>query len=216
VLGAPWADALIVTARTGGAQRDPGGVSVFLVEKDVEGVTTRDYAAMSGLQASEIIFENAPGRLIGEEGASLPQLESVVDHAIAAHLAEANGAIAVLQAATVEYAKTRKQFGQPIGKFQVLQHRMVDMYIAQQQALSASLMANLKLGDADGARGVSAAKAAVGKYARAVGEGAVQIHGGIGMTDELNVGHYFKRLVLLETLYGSPDHHLRRMAALDV
>jgi hypothetical protein len=215
VLGAPCANMLIVTARTGGAQRESGGVSVFLVEKDAAGVGTRDYAVMSGLRASEIIFENAPGRLIGEEGACLPLLENAMDHAIAAHLAEANGAIAMLQAATVEYAKTRKQFGQPIGKFQVLQHRMVDMFIAQQQAQSASLMATLKLGDADGARAVSAAKAAAGKYARAVGEGAVQIHGGIGMTDELNVGHYFKRLVLLETLYGSPDHHLRRIAALD-
>jgi alkylation response protein AidB-like acyl-CoA dehydrogenase len=170
---------------------------------------------MSGLRSSEITFENAPARLIGEEGIALPLLTNIVDRAIAAHLAEANGAIAMLMAATTEYAKTRKQFGQPIGKFQVLQHRMVDMYIAQQQALSASLMANLKLGDPDGPRAVSAAKAAVGKYARAVAEGAVQIHGGIGMTDELSVGHYFKRLVLLEVLYGSPDHHLRRMAALD-
>jgi alkylation response protein AidB-like acyl-CoA dehydrogenase len=215
VLGAPWADTLVVTARTGGARREAQGVSAFLVEKGAAGVATRDYAAMSGLRASEVIFENAPARLIGEEGAALPTLEAVTGHAIAAHLAEAVGAIAVLMAATTEYAKTRKQFGQPIGKFQVLQHRMVDMFIAQQQAQSASLMANLKLGDAAGPRAVSAAKAAVGKYARAVAEGAVQIHGGIGMTDELNVGHYFKRLVLLETLYGSPDHHLRRMAKLD-
>jgi alkylation response protein AidB-like acyl-CoA dehydrogenase len=215
VLGAPWADTLIVTARTGGSRREAGGVSAFLVEKAAKGVSTRDYAAMSGLRANEITFANTPARLIGEEGAALPLLEAVVDRAIAAHLAEANGAIAVLMNATTEYAKTRKQFGQPIGKFQVLQHRMVDMFIAQQQAQSASLMANLKLDDADGPRAVSAAKAAAGKYARAVAEGAVQIHGGIGMTDELNVGHYFKRLVLLETLYGSPDHHLRRMAALD-
>src|SRR6185437_4579153 len=213
VLGAPWADMLIVTARSGGGQRESQGVSVFLVEKDAAGVAMRDYAAMSGMRASEIIFENAPARLIGEEGAALPFLERAVDHATAAHLAEANGAIAILQAATVEYAKTRKQFGQPIGKFQVLQHRMVDMFIAEQQVRSASLMANLKLDDADGARAVSAAKAAVGKYAKQVGESAVQVHGGIGMTDELNVGHYFKRLTLLEMLYGSRDHHLRRMAA---
>jgi alkylation response protein AidB-like acyl-CoA dehydrogenase len=146
---------------------------------------------------------------------ALPLLEVIVDRAIAAHLAEATGAIAMLMNATVEYAKTRKQFGQPIGKFQALQHRIVDMYIAQEQAQSASLMANLKLDEPDGARTASAAKAALGKYARAVAEGAVQVHGGIGMTDELNVGHYFKRLVLLETLYGSPDHHLRRMAKLD-
>jgi alkylation response protein AidB-like acyl-CoA dehydrogenase len=152
--------------------------------------------------------------LIGEEGNAFASLDQMVDRAIAAHLAEALGAIAVLMSATVEYAKTRKQFGQPIGKFQVLQHRMVDMFIAEQQARSASLMANLKLGDADGARAVSAAKAAVAKYAKQVGESAVQVHGGIGMTDELNVGHYFKRLTLLEMLYGSRDHHLRRFAAL--
>ena len=215
VLGTPWADQLIVTARTGGSQRERQGISVFLVEKTAKGISCRDYAAMSGLRASDVLFENAPARLIGEEGMALPLLEATIDRAIAAHLAEATGAIAMLMNATVEYAKTRKQFGQPIGKFQVLQHRMVDMYIAQEQAQSASLMANLKLDAPDGARAVSAAKAAMGKYARAVAEGAVQVHGGIGMTDELNVGHYFKRLVLLETLYGSPDHHLRRMAGLD-
>jgi alkylation response protein AidB-like acyl-CoA dehydrogenase len=214
VLGAPWADQLIVTARTGGGQREEKGVSIFLVEKSARGVSTQDYAAMSGVRASDIVFENTPARLIGEEGAAFPSLDQTVDHAIAAHLAEALGAIAVLMSATVDYAKTRKQFGQPIGKFQVLQHRMVDMFIAEQQARSASLMANLKLGDADGARAVSAAKAAVDKYAKQVGESAVQVHGGIGMTDELNVGHYFKRLTLLEMLYGSRDHHLRRMAAL--
>jgi alkylation response protein AidB-like acyl-CoA dehydrogenase len=215
VLAAPWADQLIVTARTGGSQRETRGVSVFLVERNGKGVSCRDYAVMSGLRASDIIFENAPARLIWEEGEALPVLETIVDRAIAAHLAEATGAVAMLMSATLDYAKTRKQFGQPIGKFQVLQHRMVDMHIAQEQARSACLMANLKLGAPDGARAVSAAKAAVGKYARAVAEGAVQVHGGIGMTDELNVGHYFKRLVLLETLYGSPDHHLRRMAKLD-
>jgi alkylation response protein AidB-like acyl-CoA dehydrogenase len=215
VLAAPWADTLIVTARTGGAQRENGGVSIFLVESAAKGVARRDYAVMSGLRASEISFENTPARLLGEEGAGLPLLEAVVDRAIAAHLAEALGAMAVLEAATVDYAKTRKQFGQPIGKFQVLQHRMVDMFIALEQAQSASLMANLKLSEADGTRAVSAAKAAVNQYGKMIGESAVQIHGGIGMTDELAVGHHFKRLTLLETLYGSVDHHLRRMAALD-
>jgi alkylation response protein AidB-like acyl-CoA dehydrogenase len=214
VLGAPWADQLVVTARTGGDTREEKGVSVFLVEKSAKGLSAQDYAAMSGLRASDIVFENTQARLIGEEGNGFVSLSAVVDRAIAAHLAEALGAIAVLMNATVEYAKTRKQFGQPIGKFQVLQHRMVDMFIAEQQVRSASLMANLKLDDADGARAVSAAKAAVGKYAKQVGESAVQVHGGIGMTDELNVGHYFKRLTLLEMLYGSRDHHLRRMAAL--
>src|SRR5262249_52802044 len=178
VLGAPWADQLIVTARTGGSQREAQGVSAFLIDKNAKGVSCRDYAAMSGLRASDIIFENAPARLVGEEGAALPILERVVDRATAARLAEAAGAIQMLMNATVEYAKTRKQFGQPIGKFQVLQHRMVDMHIAQEQARSACLMANLKLDEMDSARAVSAAKAALGKYARAVGEGAVQVHGG--------------------------------------
>ena len=214
VLAAPWADHLVVTARTGGGQREEQGVSVFLVEKSAKSISTLDYAAMSGIRASDIVFENAPARLIGAEGQAFAPLNGVVDRAIAAHLAETLGAIAVLMSATVDYAKTRKQFGQPIGKFQVLQHRMVDMYIAEQQSRSASLMANLKLGDADSARAVSAAKAAVGKYAKQVGESAVQVHGGIGMTDELNVGHYFKRLMLLETLYGSRDYHLRRLTAL--
>ena len=128
VLAAPWADHFIVTARTGGSRRETAGVSAFLVEKNAKGVSSRDYAVMSGLRASDIIFENAPARLIGDEDAALPLLEAIVDRAIAAHLAEATGAVAVLMGATVEYAKTRKQFGQPIGKFQVLQHRMVDMY----------------------------------------------------------------------------------------
>ena len=214
VLAAPWADRFIVTARTGGGQREEKGVSVFLVEKSARGMSAQDYAAMSGVRASDLVFENVPARLVGVEGEGFASLSAVVDRAIAAHLAEALGAIAVLMAATVDYAKTRKQFGQPIGKFQVLQHRMVDMFIAEQQAQSAALMATLKLDDADGARAVSAAKAAIAKYAKQVGESAVQVHGGIGMTDELNVGHHFKRLTMLEMLYGSRDHHLRRMAAL--
>jgi alkylation response protein AidB-like acyl-CoA dehydrogenase len=214
VLGAPWADQLIVTARTGGSPRGEKGVSAFLVEKSAKGLSAQDYAAMSGLRASDIVFENTRARLIGEEGNIFASLSAVVDRAIGAHLAEALGAMAVLMSATVEYAKTRKQFGQPIGKFQVLQHRMVDMFIAGEQARSACLMATLRLDSADSARAVSAAKATVAKYAKQVGESAVQVHGGIGMTDELNVGHYFKRLTLLETLYGSRDFHLRRFAAL--
>ena len=135
-----------------------------------------------------------------------------MDHAIAAHAAEAVGAMKVLDDATVEYAKTRKQFGVPIGKFQVLQHRMVDMFIDEEQSRSAHLMVKLKLGEADGDACRLGGQGAGRQIAKQVGESAVQIHGGMGMTDELNVGHYFKRLTLLDTLYGSRDHHLRRMA----
>ena len=146
VLGAPWADHLIVTARTAAASARKRASACSWWTRSAKGVATRDYAAMSGLRAGEITFENVAGaRLIGKDGEGFAALDAVVDHAIAAHLAEALGAIAVLMSATVDYAKTRKQFGQPIGKFQVLQHRMVDMFIAEQQARSAALMATLKL-----------------------------------------------------------------------
>ncbi len=219
VLGAPWADTLVVTARTGGGQRDETGVSVFLVPKNAKGVSTRDYPTVDGLRASEITFENVEvpaANLIGEEGNGLPLIERVTDEAIAAHAAEACGAMKVLLDATVEYSKTRKQFGVPIGKFQVLQHRMVDMFMNYEQSQSVALMVTLKLDESETERrkAASAAKVQIGKAGRFVGQSAVQIHGGMGMTDELNVGHYFKRLTMLDTLYGNVDHHLKRYAAL--
>ena len=219
VLGAPWADTLLVTARTAGAQRDPRGVSVFAVERKARGVSSRDYPTMDGLHASEITFENvevASSQLLGEADEGLKLVEQVTDHAIAAHCAEAVGAMRVLLDATVEYSKTRKQFGVPIGKFQVLQHRMVDMFIQCEQSASVTLMVTLKLDESDVERkkAASAAKVQIGKAGRFVGQNAVQIHGGMGMTDELNVGHYFKRLTMLDALYGNADHHLKRYAQL--
>ena len=219
VLGGPWADTLIVTARTAGSERDRNGVSVFLVDKKAKGVSSRDYPTVDSLRASEITFENVElpaSSLIGQADAGLPAIEKVVDEAIAAVCAEATGAMKVLVDATVEYSKTRKQFGVPIGKFQALQHRMVDMFVQYEQAVSVSLMVTLKLGesDAERAKAASAAKVTIGKAGRFVGQQAVQIHGGIGMTDELNVGHYFKRLTLIDTLFGNIDHHVKRYAAL--
>jgi pimeloyl-CoA dehydrogenase small subunit len=219
VLGGPWADSLIVTARTGGGQRDGNGVSLFLVDKKSNGISARDYPTVDGQHASEITFENvevpAPN-LIGAEGEGLPLIERAVDEATAAHCAEAVGCMRVLQDATVEYSKTRKQFGVPIAKFQVLQHRMVDMFINTEQSVSIALMATLKLGESETERkrAASAAKVHIGRAGRFVGQQAVQIHGGMGMTDELNVGHYFKRLTMLDTLYGNVDHHLKRYASL--
>ncbi|HEY1962064.1 MAG TPA: acyl-CoA dehydrogenase family protein [Rhizomicrobium sp.] len=220
VLGGPWADTLTVTARTSGAQRDPGGVSVFLVDKKSQGLSTRDYLTVDGLHASEITFENVAvpaSNLIGTEGDALPLIEQAVDEAIAAHSAEAVGAMKVLLDATVEYSKTRKQFGVPIGKFQVLQHRMVDMFINYEQSVSITLMATLKLHESatERKKAASAAKVQIGRAGRFVGQQAVQIHGGMGMTDELNVGHYFKRLTMLDTLYGNVDHHLKRHMSLE-
>jgi alkylation response protein AidB-like acyl-CoA dehydrogenase len=211
---------LVVTARTGGGRRDEKGVSVFLVDKKAKGVSLRDYPTMDGSRASEITFENVEvpaGRLIGETDNGLALVERVTDEAIAATCAEATGAMKVLVDATVEYSRTRKQFGVPIGKFQVLQHRMVDMFVNYEQSVSMTLMVTLKLDESDVERkkAASAGKVQIGKSGRFVGQGAVQVHGGMGMTDELNVGHYFKRLTMIETLYGNMDHHLQRFAMLD-
>jgi hypothetical protein len=219
VLGGPWADALIVTARTSGGQRDAKGVSIFIVDKKAKGIAARDYPTVDGQQASEISFENVEvpaSALIGLADEGLPLVEQAVDEAMAAHCAEACGAMKVLVDATVEYSKTRKQFGVPLAKFQVLQHRMVDMFMNHEQSVSIALMATLKLGDAaERAKAVAAAKVHIGRAGRFVGQQAVQIHGGMGMTDELNVGHYFKRVTMIDTLYGNIDHHLKRYAALD-
>jgi pimeloyl-CoA dehydrogenase small subunit len=220
VLGGPWADTLIVTARTAGGQRDEKGVSVFLVDKKSKGISSRDYPTIDGLRASEITFENVEvpaANLIGHADEGLPLIEEVTDAAIAAHASEAVGAMKVLLDTTVEYSKTRKQFGVPIGKFQVLQHRMVDMFMNYQQSASIALMVTLKLDEsaAERKKAASAAKVQIGKAGRFVGQNAVQIHGGMGMTDELNVGHYFKRLTMLDALYGNVDHHLKRYASLE-
>jgi len=219
VLGAPFADTLIVTARTAGGQRDEKGISVFLVDKKSKGVVTRDYPTVDGLRASEITFENVeiPGsNVLGTVDDGLALIDLVTDEAIAAHCAEACGAMKVLLDTTTEYSKTRKQFGQPIGKFQVLQHRMVDMFMNYEQSASMTLMVTLKLGEnaTERKKAASGAKVQIGKAGRFIGQSAVQIHGGMGMTDELNVGHYFKRLTMLDTLYGNIDHHLKRYASL--
>ncbi|QYJ07611.1 acyl-CoA dehydrogenase family protein [Qipengyuania flava] len=215
VIGAPWASHLVVTARTGGSRRDREGVSVFVVDKATAGVVTRDYVTVDGRRASEVYFENAsiPGdALIGEEGGALPLIEQVTDEAIAAQCAEACGAMKVAHAMTLEYAKQRKQFGVPIASFQVLQHRMVDMYTAYETALSLTYLATLRLGasEKERKRAASAAKVGVGQSARLIGQEAIQIHGGNGVTDEYAIGHYFKRLTIFESEFGDVDHHLKR------
>ena len=215
VLAAPWADKLIVSVRTSGGQRDADGVSLFIVDKNADGVSTRDYPTVDGRRASEVTFENVrvgADALIGEVGKALPLIELVTDQAIAALSAEAIGGMKELNDATVEYCKTRKQFGVPIGKFQVLQHRMVDMFMAYEQSVSMTYMVALKLDEDDVERrkAASGAKVQIGKAGRYVGQQAVQLHGGMGMTDELNVGHYFKRLTMIDTQFGNVDHHLSR------
>jgi len=220
VVGAPWADTLIVTARTAGGQRDEKGVSVFVVDKKTKGVSCRDYPTVDGLRASEVTFENVSigaDALVGDADNGLPLIEKVTDEGIAALSAEAIGGMKVLNDTTVEYCKTRKQFGVPIGKFQVLQHRMVDMFMNYEQSVSITYMVTLKLGESDAERkkAASAAKVQIGKAGRFIGQNAVQLHGGMGMTDELNVGHYFKRLTMIDTMFGNVDHHLKRYASFD-
>ncbi len=219
VIGAPWASHLVVTARTAGDRRDAQGISVFVVDKGAAGVVTRDYPTVDGRRASEVYFENAsiPAEaLIGEEGAGLPLIERVTDEAIAAQCAEACGAMKVAHAMTVEYSRQRKQFGVPIGKFQVLQHRMVDMYTEYEQALSMTYLATLKLDESERERklAASAAKVRVGQAAHHIGQDAIQIHGGNGMTDEYAIGHYFKRLTIFDSEFGNIDHHMKRHIAL--
>ncbi len=218
VAAAPWADKFLVTARTSGAQRDKDGVTVFIAGKNTPGITSRDYPTIDGQRASEISFENVKlgsDAVLGQTGKGLALLEEAVDRAIAAQCAEAVGCMRVLTDATVEYCKTRIQFGQPIGKFQVLQHRMVDMFMECEQSLSMTYMVNLKLDENETGRmkAASAAKVQIGKAGRFVGQQAIQLHGGMGMTDELNVGHYFKRLTMIDAQFGNVDYHLKRFAA---
>ncbi len=213
VIGAPWATHLIVTARTGGAQRDAGGVGVFLIEKGLLGVATRDYPTVDGQRASEVSFENVSvpaSALISEDGLAL--VEKVTDEAIAALCAEAVGVQRKLHEGTLEYTRQRKQFGVPIASFQVLQHRMVDMFMAMEQAVSMTYMATIKLteSDAERAKAISAAKVQVGRSNKFIGQNAIQLFGGMGMTDEVSIGHYFKRATMIEGQFGSVDHHLKR------
>ena len=214
VIGAPYATHLIVTARTAGGQRDAQGVSVFIVPKDAAGVTTRDYPTVDGFRASEVYLENVKvdaANLLGPEGHGLPLVEKVVDEAIAATCAEACGVLRKLHEGTLEYTKQRKQFGQPISAFQVLQHRMVDMFIQVEQSISMTYMATIKLADdAERSKAAAAAKVQIGKACKFVGQNAIQLHGGMGMTDEMAIGHYFKRATMIESAFGSTDHHLAR------
>ncbi len=219
VVGAPWATHLVVTARTSGVPRDRDGVSVFLVEKGAKGITAWDYPTVDGMRASEVQLNDVAvprSALIGEEGQGLPLIERVVDEAIVALCAEGVGVMHRLLSDTVDYARQRKQFGVPIGSFQALQHRMADMFVALEQSISITAVATMKLAGTpvERARAASGAKVHVGKSLRLVGQGAVQIHGAMGLTEDLAVGHYFKRATVIENELGSVDHHLRRYAQL--
>ena len=219
VYAAPWATHLLVTARTGGSIREREGISLFLVDANTPGITRRDYPTVDGFQASEVYFENVsiPGdTLLGGEGAGIGLVEQIVDEATVAICAEASGVTAKLHSGTLEYSMQRQQFGQPIGRFQVLQHRMVDMFMEVEQVRSMTIMATLKLDLPANERmaAVSQAKAKVANACRFVGQNAIQTHGGIGITQELAIGHYFKRATMIESQFGPADFHYDRFERL--
>ena len=220
VMHAGAADTLLVSARISGEPGDAEGISLFRVPRDAKGMKLDVYPTIDGQRAADLYLKGvdvpAANRL-GPEGGALPMIEAALDIGLAALCAEAVGVMQALVDATVTYVQARQQFGVPIGRFQALQHRIADMLIHLEQARSMSYLAALRCTDTnvlERRRALSAAKAVVGQSARFVGQQAVQLHGGMGMTDELNVSHWFKRLTAAELMFGDSDTHLQRYAAL--
>ena len=212
------ADKLIVSARLAGARRDRGGIGLYLVDAGAPGVTRRGYPTQDGQRAAEVTVANVrvePRDVLGDPEGALPVIERAVDEAIAALSAEAVGAMSEALTMTVEYMKTRKQFGVPIGSFQALQHRAADMTVALEQARSMMYLATMSAGDEDAkerAKAMSAVKVQIGRSGRFIGQQAVQLGGGIAMTHEYKVGHLLKRLTMIDMAYGDADLHVRRLA----
>ncbi len=219
VLNGPDADKILVTVRTSGDERSADGVSILLLDANSTGISKIAYSAVDGHRHAELTFNSVSvpaSALLGTEGKALEALSSVIDRATLAVCAEAVGAMGVLLRKTVEYTKTRKQFGTAIGTFQALQHRMADMFVECELARSIVIMAAMKLDSgesiAEKAKAVSAAKSKVGRAMRKVGQESVQLHGGIAVTDELDVGHYFKRVTTIEHMFGNTDFHTMRFS----
>lgn len=218
VLHAPRSTHIIVAARTAGQPTERSGLSLFVIDSKAVGIERQDYPTIDGFHASEVYFKDVvvdETAIIGPENGGGPLLERMVDDAITATCAEACGVIRELLDRTVDYTRQRKQFGQALSGFQALQHRLVDMLIATEKAVSLTYMATIKSSD-DQARSkaASAAKVQIAKSCRFVGQNAVQLHGGMGVVDDFAIGNYFKRATMLETAFGSLDHHLARYAEL--
>jgi alkylation response protein AidB-like acyl-CoA dehydrogenase len=211
VLGAPAAGKIVVSAKA------PAGLSLFLVE--AKAAKLKPYRTLDEMRAANVILSGTPGELFGAEGQGLPVIEAVVDFATALVCAEAVGAMKYSCDATLEYLKTRKQFGVPIGTFQALQHRIVDMYVAYEQAKSMAFLACSQADSSTDAnermRAISAAKIKIADNARLVSQEAIQLHGGMGMSEELKVSHSFRRLTMIAQQFGDADHHLERFAKAD-
>jgi len=218
VLDGPSADHFLVSARSAGKIADGDGISLFLVPRDAKGLTAAAYSTQSGSRAADLLLEDVTvgaDALIGTAGRALPVIERAVDRAIAALCGEAVGIINALNQATLNYLKTRKQFGVAIGTFQALKHKMADMLIAAEQTRSMAIIAAVHADSEDAAerhRAIAAAKAYIGQSGRLVGQHAVQLHGGMGVVDELNVSHYFKRLTMIDLTFGDADYHVAKFS----
>ena len=217
VLHGDTADTLLVTARTDGDERARHGIGLFLVDAEGKGVSRRGYPTQDGLRAAEIDFDGAAGEPLGDPAEALPGLEWANDETLAALAAESVGVMQVMLDMTADYLKTRKQFGKPIGDNQALQHRAVDMYVSLEQARSMSIFATMMAADEtaiERQRAMHAAKVQIGRSGRHIGQEAVQLHGGIGVTTEYAVGHFFKRMTMIERGFGDTDTHLAALARL--
>ena len=218
VLHGDRADRLIVSARLSGERDDPDGIGLFLVDGQANGVARRSYPMRDGTRAAEIALSGVEvGRddALGEPGNALPIIEQVVETGITATSAEAVGAMEAMHNMTLEYLKTRQQFGKPIGQNQVLQHRSAEMLIALEQGRSMAMLAAMTVDEPDPterARNIAMAKVGVGQGSRFVAQNAVQLHGGIGMTEEYAIGHYFRRCMVIEHMFGDPAYHLSRLS----
>ena len=219
VLNAESADKIVVVTRTSGSQVDEDGISLFLVDATSKGIERENFPTVDGLRASEITFtdvEVPSGNLIGEKDKGFSILQAVVNDAILALSAEAVGAMEVLYKDTVEYTQQREQFDHPLSDFQVLQHRMVDMFMEYEQCKSLLLRATMETAQDPilAQRTVHALKHLIGKSGIFVGESAVQLHGGMGVTEELRIGHFFKRLLVIDSQFGNSDFHLDKFTSL--
>jgi len=216
VLHGAQADRLIVSARSGGAANDETGISLFIVDRGASGMSVRDCRTIDGLRAAELGLNDVrvgAEALLGAEGGAFPAIDRVIDAGAAALCAEGVGVMETLNAQTLDYLKTRQQFGQPIGRFQVLQHRAADMFIHCELSRSMALLAAMKAASSDAGerrRAVSAAKVQVGRSGRFIGQAAIQLHGGMGMSDEVAASHYAKRLIMIDFWLGDTGHHLAR------
>ncbi len=219
VLHGDSADKLVVSARTAGAQDDADGITLFLVDAKAEGLARRGYTLRDETRAAELALNNVPvtdADVLGEVGKGFPIIERVVQTGVAAMGAEAVGAMEAMHAMTLEYSRTREQFGKPIGQNQVVQHRLAEMLMSMEQGRSMAMLATISVEEqdpAERARSMSMAKVGYGQAARFVSQQSIQLHGGIGMTEEYAVGHYFRRCMVIEHTFGDTAHHLARLAA---